>query len=278
MDLTVARLDAPLRAGPARRCPSSGCCGTSATAATSRRAAFDYRYVLSANEAITVQDLPLELITAAGAGRAATPAGARERGGGDDLVRIPAGVAPGIYYIGLIIDPTTRTRSSTRRTTPSPPTGRSRSPPRVSRSWRRRCPTPFGHALPRGAGRPGGDGAYGFALEPAREPCRRAVPVDRRRALRGAPDLPRGAGLRRAGRLGVHRRPPLREAAGACPLRAPDGGAERRLRAPHRRAAGGGAQPAVQRPLPRWRVRPYLYGLAAGEILPNGFALSQGGW
>jgi subtilase family serine protease len=69
-------------------------------------AAFEYRYVLSSNEIISVEDIPLSIMVkgqtrASGEGRIDVLSDDRAT----DLLRVPSDVSPGTYFIGLITDP-----------------------------------------------------------------------------------------------------------------------------------------------------------------------------
>lgn len=66
-----------------------------------------YRFYASANELITEEDVPLEIVKSDGS-TAMTDNVTLIRNGADtktDFVRLPAGMPPGNYYIGAIIDP-----------------------------------------------------------------------------------------------------------------------------------------------------------------------------
>ena len=64
---------------------------------------YGYRYVLSANDTISVNDLALSIEGVGPMGDAIIEA--RSDSIGTDYVRLPAGMVPGEYYLGIILDP-----------------------------------------------------------------------------------------------------------------------------------------------------------------------------
>ncbi|WP_373048916.1 CARDB domain-containing protein [Vulgatibacter sp.] len=64
---------------------------------------FTYRYFLSTNEHITLEDIPLDVEATGGPGTGALPAFTESQS--TDLVYLPDHVAPGEYYLGIIVDP-----------------------------------------------------------------------------------------------------------------------------------------------------------------------------
>jgi MYXO-CTERM domain-containing protein len=67
---------------------------------------YEYRYVLSSNPTVSPSDLALSVEGADGTARA--DIGPHGAAAGHDLVRVPAGVTPGTYYLGLLVDPDDR--------------------------------------------------------------------------------------------------------------------------------------------------------------------------
>ncbi|WP_373048914.1 CARDB domain-containing protein [Vulgatibacter sp.] len=66
------------------------------------RGVASYRYVLSTNDTISLNDIPLTLVSTGGDGTLDLAGHSEQQA--TDLVRIPSHVAPGEYYLGLVID------------------------------------------------------------------------------------------------------------------------------------------------------------------------------
>ena len=282
MDLTVGRIDAPLRAGTGEIVPvfrvlrNLGNRGNLAGGA-----AFDYRYVLSANDAITVQDLPLQIVTAGGPiplGHGRLAPGSQDDA--TDLVRIPEGISPGTYYIGLIVDPDNALAELDETNNALSTNG----PVELSSSGL----TILATTLPDGLvgtpydvelGARGGDGTYAFSLEP------------------GQGELPTGLTLTPGGVIAGLPRTCLGVSACAVPgdaaftVAVRSGKQLARARFVLRTVIPSGGFALLSAALPvavRNRdysaplaavggARPYSYALTAGDSLPAGFSLSQGG-
>lgn len=102
-DLMVGALTAPAVAGVGEVVPVER---TLRNAGNRDAAEAAYRYFISANEIITDEDIPLEIVS----GTSAVAEGAVTLAAGDadaatELVRLPATMPAGTYYIGCLIDP-----------------------------------------------------------------------------------------------------------------------------------------------------------------------------
>ncbi|MFZ5469334.1 MAG: putative Ig domain-containing protein, partial [Myxococcota bacterium] len=65
-----------------------------------------YRYFLSANSIITLDDVPLHVVTAAGESTGGTVTlGVGEQDSATDVVRVPSGTPFATYYLGVLVDP-----------------------------------------------------------------------------------------------------------------------------------------------------------------------------
>ncbi|MEW6430037.1 MAG: putative Ig domain-containing protein [Myxococcota bacterium] len=104
-DLMVAQLTAPASAGVGETVPVVRTLRNVGTLAAPAAA---YRYVASVNDIITPDDIPLEIIDPSTGASSAEGSVTLARDASDsktELVRLPASMAPGTYFIGCIIDP-----------------------------------------------------------------------------------------------------------------------------------------------------------------------------
>lgn len=101
-DLTVLRVDAPASAGVGEIAPVYRVLKNVGNVASPEA---KYRYFASANTIITPDDVPLSIVTSGTPSLFGTVTlGIGQSQAATDLVQLPASMAPGAYYIGVLID------------------------------------------------------------------------------------------------------------------------------------------------------------------------------
>ncbi|MBI5544259.1 MAG: putative Ig domain-containing protein, partial [Deltaproteobacteria bacterium] len=110
MDLTPVQVQAPAAGAVGEVLPTFRVLrnmGNRGNADLASSAPFKYRYYLSSNEFISVEDIPLSIVDAQGEtrteGEGRLAPGESDRA--TDLVFIPPLVSPGTYYVGVVVDP-----------------------------------------------------------------------------------------------------------------------------------------------------------------------------
>ncbi|HCF57809.1 MAG TPA: hypothetical protein DFS52_07420, partial [Myxococcales bacterium] len=106
MDLTPVRVEAPAAAAAGERMPIFHVIRNIGNRGTDTTGPSKYRFVLSSNDIISVEDIPLEiLVDGVPVLDGELVIGIGEQRVATDLVQIPSDVSPGTYYVGLVVDP-----------------------------------------------------------------------------------------------------------------------------------------------------------------------------
>ncbi|MGI5861315.1 MAG: putative Ig domain-containing protein [Myxococcales bacterium] len=106
MDVTPVRVEAPAAAAAGERMPIFHVIRNIGNRGSDTVGPAKYRFVLSSNDIISVEDIPLPIL----ADGTLTLDGELSIGVGEekvatDLVQIPSDVSPGTYHVGLVVDP-----------------------------------------------------------------------------------------------------------------------------------------------------------------------------